>query len=150
MVLDAYDRNHNNDYANVINFYLTGIDRSSVDEIVNGLAHYGVRCDPEAKPGTQASYDNRFTDELVKKISEGIDTLNVLNPRYVTNIGMRVCRQLVDVEGPLPLLEWWLVQIWRGSNPDGPYFIDRELGRVYQTKEEYEADIVKNMNNSFC
>lgn len=94
--MDEYDYKHNSNYNDVMNVY----HNSNIDETIQKFFNE-----------SELELTNYLTKEITNQIEKIRAGFNILDSRYITNIGVRICVPTGENK------KWILVQVWKGCIP---------------------------------
>lgn len=112
MVGDEYDSRHFSDYDYTINFYK---DSNIAYKIKDFYRNNDCDTDYTYAPYSMSQFEEneKLSSQITKTIFTLRDALNVLENRYITNIGSRVFHYIITEPDTQPVLKCYLIQVWR-------------------------------------
>lgn len=129
MLEDIYDNRHTSEIKKTINIY-SGYNNETIDKIIVDYMNYSLNaCSERVQKDDKSKFHNYIEIEVqaqIKHIKYTINllqnALNVLDKRYITNIGARVQNHENSVYNEDTgeydsKAEWTLIQVWRARCP---------------------------------
>lgn len=110
MLSDEYDSSHFNEYDYIIDFY----KNSNIQTVIKKI-YKDTKCETDCKYDymSQKEENEKLSTQIIKTIFTLKEALNVLENRYITNIGSRVFHYIIEEENARPVLKCYLIQVWR-------------------------------------
>lgn len=110
MLNDEYDSRHYNEYDHTINFYKD----SNIERVIKEF-YKNMNCETDYKYDymSQEEENEKLSRQITKSIFTLKEALNILEDRYITNIGSRVFHYIITESNTRPVLKCYLIQVWR-------------------------------------